>query len=56
MSCEKPIIAECGKLIAKVRDGRLYVYCKRCKREHEIIIDTATKEPRAVEPRAVGED
>jgi len=52
---ENPVIADCGKQIAKWRNGHLYVWCKRCKKEHEIAIDTNT-EPRATEPRAVDKD
>ena len=52
---DKPIKCTCGKLLAYMRDGRIYVYCKRCKAEHEIIIE-ANKEPRATEPRAVDKD
>lgn len=30
------IICDCGKLIAREKNGRLYVWCKNCKREIEI--------------------
>ena len=26
----------CGKLLAKVKDNKLYLYCKSCKKEIEI--------------------
>ena len=54
MQQETPIKCTCGKLLAYRRDGKIYVYCKRCKQEHEIIIDAS--EPRATEPRAVSKD
>ena len=41
----KPILCHCGKLLAYRRDGKLFVFCKKCKRE----IEVADTEP---EPRA----
>ena len=41
---DKSIKCDCGKLIAKIRDGKLYVWCKNCKREVEIKIEYP-KEP-----------
>ena len=41
---DKSIKCDCGKLIAKTRDGKLYVWCKNCKREVEIKIEYP-KEP-----------
>lgn len=35
---EIPIKCNCGKIVAKRRDGKLYVWCKSCKREFEIPI------------------
>ena len=32
MSCEN-INCNCGKLLAKVKNGKLYLYCKSCKKE-----------------------
>lgn len=29
----KPIKCTCGKLLARVKDGKLYVWCKECKKE-----------------------
>lgn len=29
----KPIKCDCGKLLARVRDGKVYVWCKVCKKE-----------------------
>lgn len=40
---EKPVKCECGKIIAKIRDGKVYIYCKSCKRQVAII----QLEPRA---------
>ncbi len=40
-----PVLCNCGKLIAIERDGRIYVQCKRCKRE----IEVSRTEPRAHE-------
>ena len=33
---ETPIKCSCGKLIAKERDGRIFVWCKSCHKEVEI--------------------
>jgi ribosomal protein L36 len=33
---EKPVKCSCGKLIAIERNGRLYVFCKKCRREVEL--------------------
>ena len=35
---ETPVKCNCGKLVAKWRDGKLYVWCKSCRREYEIPI------------------
>ena len=35
---ETPVKCNCGKLVAKWRDGKLYVWCKSCRRECEIPI------------------
>lgn len=32
MNCEN-INCDCGKLLAKVKNGKLYLYCKSCKKE-----------------------
>lgn len=32
MNCEN-INCDCGKLLAKVKEGKLYLYCKSCKKE-----------------------
>ena len=42
-----PIRCDCGKLVAKERDGRIYVFCRACKRE----IEVARKSPEVREPR-----
>ena len=31
-----PVRCECGKLVAVERHGRIYVYCKACKRQVEV--------------------
>lgn len=36
---EKPIRCSCGKLIAKERDGKIYVWCKECRKEVELKIE-----------------
>jgi hypothetical protein len=33
MMTGKPIKCDCGKLLARVRDGKVYVWCKVCKKE-----------------------
>lgn len=35
---EYPIKCSCGKLIAKERDGKLYVWCKACRKEVEVVM------------------
>lgn len=37
-----PVKCTCGKMVARLRDGKVYVYCKTCKREV----------PLEIEPRA----
>lgn len=32
------IKCECGKLLARYEDGKIFLYCKRCKKEVEIEI------------------
>lgn len=27
---------ECGKLVGRYKNGKLYLYCKKCKKEVEI--------------------
>lgn len=43
-SSGKPVKCTCGKMVARLRDGKCYVYCKTCKREVEL--------PFVIEPRA----
>jgi hypothetical protein len=38
----KPVKCTCGKMVARIRNGKVYVYCKTCKREVPLVI-----EPRA---------
>ena len=38
----KPIQCTCGKMVARIRNGKVYVFCKTCKREVPLDI-----EPRA---------
>ena len=33
---ENIIRCDCGKLIAVERDGRIFVWCRRCKKEVEL--------------------
>ena len=35
---EKPIRCTCGKLIGLMRNGKIYIKCKGCKREVELEI------------------
>lgn len=49
---EKKIRCTCGKLVAISKNGRIFVYCKSCKRQVEIatpksISAAVPKEPRA---------
>lgn len=34
---DAPIRCECGRVVAFIRDGTLYVRCKRCKRDVAIM-------------------
>lgn len=38
MELSKPIKCDCGKLIAKERDGKIYVWCKQCHKEVELVV------------------
>ena len=40
------IHCDCGKLIAKVKDGKVFVWCKNCKREVELKVEEH-KEPQS---------
>lgn len=44
---EIPIHCSCGKLIAKERDGKIYVMCRGCKHEVEIPMPKTTEQERA---------
>lgn len=39
-----PVLCDCGKLIAIERNGRIFVKCKRCKREIEVLREPRTRE------------
>ena len=41
------INCNCGKLIAKLRNGKLYLYCKSCKKEIPIEIEKLKEKMRA---------
>ena len=43
-----PVTCECGKLIAFERNGKVYVKCRRCKRE----IEVHAREPRTPEVKS----
>lgn len=32
------IKCDCGKLLAKERDGKIFVWCKQCKKEVELLV------------------
>lgn len=36
---EKAIRCACGKLIAKERDGKIFLWCKECRQEVELKIE-----------------
>ena len=40
---ETPIKCSCGKLIARERDGKIFVWCKSCHKEVEIKIEKASQ-------------
>jgi hypothetical protein len=29
---------ECGHFLGMIRDGRLFIFCKRCKKFHEVTL------------------
>lgn len=33
----QPINCTCGKLVGRVRDGKVYVWCKSCKKEVALV-------------------
>lgn len=33
----QPINCTCGKLVGRVKDGKVYVWCKSCKKEVPIL-------------------
>jgi phage FluMu protein Com len=35
---DKPIRCECGKVLAVMRNGKIYIKCKGCKRQVELEI------------------
>jgi phage FluMu protein Com len=35
---EKKIRCECGKLLAVERDGRIYIRCRGCHKQIEIVV------------------
>ena len=40
------IRCDCGKLLAHEKDGKIYVWCKQCKKEVEVVVvKTKTEEP-----------
>lgn len=39
----KPVKCSCGKMVAKIRNGKVYVYCKTCKREVPLEIEPRAK-------------
>jgi hypothetical protein len=34
-----PVKCTCGKMVARLRNGKIYVYCKTCKREVPLTVD-----------------
>lgn len=44
-----PVTCDCGKLIAIERNGKIYVKCRRCKREIEV---SKAREPRTPEVKS----
>lgn len=40
------IKCDCGKLIARAKDGKVYVWCKHCKKEVPIKLEVEPYEPR----------
>jgi hypothetical protein len=37
---EENVLCHCGQLVAKFRNGELYVWCKKCKTEKPILRST----------------
>ena len=42
---DRPIKCDCGKLLAKERDGKIYIWCKQCKKEVELKIIKSKNNP-----------
>lgn len=43
-----PVKCECGQIVAYKKNGKLMVYCKRCKRQIPFVVDIDFEpEPRA---------
>lgn len=40
---DKPIKCDCGKLLARERNGKIFVWCKQCKKEVELLVFRESK-------------
>lgn len=36
---ETPLKCDCGKMIARVRDGKIFLWCKQCRKEVELKLE-----------------
>lgn len=36
----KPINCSCGRVLARVKDGRIFIKCRWCKQFHELKLNT----------------
>lgn len=39
-----PVKCTCGQMVARIRNGRIYVYCKKCKREMPVDTEPEPKQ------------
>ena len=50
---ENAIRCDCGKLIAREKDGKIFVWCKQCRKEVEIPIQREPQKKSEPEPKGV---
>lgn len=37
----EPVKCDCGRMVAVIRDGNIYVKCRRCKREIKVRVQNS---------------
>lgn len=48
----EPINCNCGRVLARIKDGRIFIKCRWCKELHEIELNTEPKKRNAYEPKS----